>query len=107
MKTFLVGCSFCKKEFTNKDEAKALASATRHEESEHPFLAYNPNPQMIDCSEPECDQSIRDHYWSKVRAGDRGWFFQKSGESWCPDHNPPWVAEWRANKSSKFPSNPT
>lgn len=26
---------------------------------------------------------------------------QRNGLAWCPDHNPDWVAEWRAKKKAK------
>jgi len=48
-----------------------------------------------------CTASIELHYWAKVRASDKGWFFQKDGTIWCPEHVPEWVPAWRAEKKRK------
>lgn len=33
--------------------------------------------------------------WDVIRAGNEGWFFQKGGISYCPEHVPDWVPAWR------------
>lgn len=53
------------------------------------------SPDVV-CSHPGCDKKIRGHAWGHIKASD--WFFQKDGQSWCPDHHPEWVAEWRATQ---------
>jgi hypothetical protein len=53
------------------------------------------------CSKEECQKSyIRDH-WGTKQANREGWFLQRNGDAWCPDHNPDWVAEWRAKRAEK------
>jgi len=54
----------------------------------------------VTCSVPDCPASFVPHYWGKIRADKAGWFLQKDGTSYCPDHVPGWVAGWRAKKSS-------
>lgn len=36
--------------------------------------------------------------WDIIKAGEAGWFFQKDGTTWCPEHTPEWVEEWRARQ---------
>lgn len=51
------------------------------------------------CNVLECPNSFKDTgKWSRIRAQDDGWFFQKNGVIWCPDHWPLWVVIWRRNK---------
>lgn len=50
------------------------------------------------CAERGCAASVPDHYWGLVKA--EGWFFQRDGSAWCPQHIPPWVAGWRARKTT-------
>lgn len=52
----------------------------------------------VKCSHEACDRTLKNNAWKKIKASD--WFFQKNGDSWCPDHHPEWVASWRANKQS-------
>lgn len=33
------------------------------------------------------------------QAGQLGWFFQKNGTSYCPEHVPDWVPAWRASRN--------
>lgn len=49
------------------------------------------------CSGEGCEQKIADHAWGRIKA--EGWFIQKDGNVWCPDHTPEWVEEWRARKA--------
>lgn len=50
------------------------------------------------CAHEGCDRTFKPHYWGGVKSHDEGWFHQKNGDSWCPDHNPEWVAAWRAGQ---------
>lgn len=52
------------------------------------------------CSHDGCDKSFKQHKWGAIGADSEGWFMQKNGDSWCPDHNPEWVAEWRAKRNT-------
>lgn len=52
------------------------------------------------CSEPSCLHNVSMHYWGKVTASNAGWFFQRTGEAWCPEHVPEWVTEWRARRDA-------
>lgn len=57
---------------------------------------------VVTCAESGCDATHRDrHQWDQGEAAKKGWFFQKDGKRWCPEHNPPWVAEWRARKAAE------
>jgi hypothetical protein len=51
---------------------------------------------LVHCSADGCDATVPDHYWGKVKAA--GWFFQRNGDAWCPEHVPEWVAEWRSRQ---------
>ena len=50
------------------------------------------------CSQDGCTATYKDHEWGHKKAQREGWFLQLNGDSWCPDHNPPWVKEWRNKK---------
>ena len=39
--------------------------------------------------------------WNIMRAEREGWFFQKDGTTYCPEHVPAWVAGWRARQTEK------
>jgi hypothetical protein len=50
------------------------------------------------CSEPECDASIPNHAWGKIKEG-ADWFFPMDGSAaWCPKHLPDWVEGWRGKR---------
>ena len=51
------------------------------------------------CKHEGCNNKTKTDRWNKVRAAERGWFFQKDGSIWCPDHVPDWVASWRAKRN--------
>lgn len=53
------------------------------------------------CAEPGCEKSIPDHYWGRVKDGD-GWFQQRNGDVWCPDHIPGWVEAWRQRRDARM-----
>ena len=50
------------------------------------------------CTHENCDAQYRDDKWGKIRAQNQSWFFQKTGEAWCPKHIPDWVEKCRAFK---------
>jgi hypothetical protein len=45
-----------------------------------------------------CTAKTPGHNWGKRKAQAEGWFFTRDGKAYCPVHNPPWVAEWRARR---------
>jgi hypothetical protein len=38
------------------------------------------------------------HHWGQQKAQNEGWFFQKNGDTFCPEHVPAWVGPWRASR---------
>lgn len=58
-----------------------------------------PATVTVTCMKDECEKTLTygNHRWDKIR-GESGWFLQRTGENWCPDHHPEWVTEWRARK---------
>lgn len=42
-----------------------------------------------------CGRSFKRHRWGNIQAHNEGWFEQKDGTAYCPDHVPDWVAGWR------------
>lgn len=51
------------------------------------------------CDAEGCKARVRDHAWGVIKAD--GWFFQKNGDSWCPDHIPDWYWEWKGVKKPR------
>lgn len=51
------------------------------------------------CQHDGCERSIKDHRWGKTKAD--GWFQQRDGILWCPEHVPEWVAGWRKRRDEK------
>lgn len=57
------------------------------------------------CQHDGCEELVpqgnaeRPGKWHYMRAAEEGWFFQKNGDAWCPDHNPSWVEEWRRKRA--------
>lgn len=51
------------------------------------------------CAFITCICSFPDHRWGAIRAFNEGWFVEKNGTAWCPDHVPEWVADWRARRA--------
>lgn len=45
----------------------------------------------------DCEEKIPANKFSHIRAGDKGWFFEKDGTVYCPNHTPGWVSQWRLN----------
>jgi hypothetical protein len=54
----------------------------------------------VKCSHENCKATVSGNKWSAIRAHDIGWFFAKNGNAFCPAHNPPWVAKWRARRNA-------
>jgi hypothetical protein len=50
------------------------------------------------CSNPSCGKNFKVSHWDTKKAQRDGWFLQKDGSKWCPQHIPSWVAEWRAKQ---------
>ena len=57
------------------------------------------DPGATKCSHQGCDRFLKNHAWSRIRA--EGWFQQKDGTLWCPDHWPAWVEKWRSEKKNQ------
>lgn len=57
------------------------------------------------CAKEECPKFFQNHEWGNKQAQREGWFMQRNGDAWCPDHNPDWVAEWRAKRAEKNKEN--
>ena len=53
------------------------------------------------CEEDGCERGFKAHHWGSIKATSEGWFQQKDGTVWCPDHVPAWVAQWRARKTEE------
>jgi hypothetical protein len=53
------------------------------------------------CSAPGCEAKFDDHMWGSMKAQREGWFLQKNGDAWCPDHIPDWVEAWRSRQRRK------
>lgn len=51
------------------------------------------------CSVRTCTNSFKKHYWGSIKAQNDGWFLQKNGDIWCPEHLPDWYEEWKAKKA--------
>jgi hypothetical protein len=47
------------------------------------------------CNQKACNKKTKTDKFNAIRAREAGWFFQKDGSIWCPDHVPDWVASWR------------
>jgi len=56
-----------------------------------------PDHQHVRCDHPGCEAKIKNHAWGKIRA--EGWFFQRNGKAYCPDHLPEWVDKWRGKRA--------
>lgn len=51
---------------------------------------------------PQAKTAMRPSMWDLRRARDVGWFIQRDGKAWCPEHVPEWVANWRAIQKGGF-----
>jgi hypothetical protein len=46
----------------------------------------------------QCERTAKGHHWGNIQAQSEGWFIQRDGTAFCPDHVPYWVDSWRARK---------
>jgi hypothetical protein len=65
----------------------------------------DPHVRMMPCAkpdEPPCPAEFRNTgRWAQTRAQEAGWFFPRNEDkAYCPNHNPWWVAGWRARTKS-------
>lgn len=60
------------------------------------MASHEPWLKPIACAHPDCTNEMPSNAWAVIKT--EGWFHQKDGNSWCPEHTPEWVAEWRAKK---------
>lgn len=93
-------CPACRQAFRANSEIQVIKTLDRHEQREH----FGPVPPvaLLHCAEPGCEAGIKAHAWGKIKAQSAGWFFSKAALSWCPEHNPPWVEQWRRNKQQQL-----
>lgn len=52
------------------------------------------------CNVTECPRTYVPHRWGAIKAHADGWFIQKDGTAWCPDHPPAWLKAWRARSAA-------
>lgn len=50
---------------------------------------------------PHKNRSGRASKWDAIRAAESGWFEQKDGTLYCPEHVPDWVEPWRASRLAR------
>lgn len=50
------------------------------------------------CAHPGCETNHPSSRFDDSKAVSEGWFHQRDGTAWCPEHLPEWVAEWRAKQ---------
>lgn len=53
----------------------------------------------LTCADENCTNEMPSHAWSVIKT--EGWFHQKDGNSWCPQHTPDWVDKWREKRAGK------
>lgn len=62
-------------------------------------MSYDRQTDVLTCSNPGCEATIKNDYWGKVKSG---WFFERyANRQWCPQHYPAWVSGWRANRAAR------
>lgn len=49
--------------------------------------------KSVQCDHQDCEATHPNHAWGRIRA--EGWFHQKDGQAYCPEHVPAWVEAWR------------
>lgn len=60
------------------------------------------NPALVVvCSGGGCEKFFVPSRWGNQAAQNKGWFLQRNGQVWCPDHVPDWVPAWRLKKELK------
>lgn len=60
--------------------------------------------EWVYCDEPGCENRRKNHAWGAIKAED--WFNQRNGKTWCPEHHPEWVADWRARRQQRDNEDP-
>lgn len=51
------------------------------------------------CEEKGCRATHKTDKWNNIKAHADGWYMQKDGKEWCPDHRPEWAPKtWRGWK---------
>jgi hypothetical protein len=45
-----------------------------------------------------CTEWVQSDKFSQIRASEKGWFFTRTGQAFCPSHNPEWVGEWKETR---------
>ena len=48
-----------------------------------------------------CEKPGPKNRWENTRAQTEGWFLQRNGDVYCPEHVPGWVAGWRARQAER------
>jgi hypothetical protein len=48
-----------------------------------------------------CKQEHPGGKWGAIKANEAGWFHDKAGVGFCPEHVPGWVGPWRAKQAEK------
>lgn len=56
---------------------------------------------LVKCAGDDCPNETETDHWTSKKRQREGWFFQRNGDVWCPDHTPEWVEEWRARRAEK------
>jgi hypothetical protein len=49
---------------------------------------------VVLCSHDGCSNGTKVNRWAKIRAQDEGWYFQRNGSLWCPEHRPSFAPAW-------------
>lgn len=53
------------------------------------------------CRKSGCRNDYFSDKWGKMEAVRKGWYIGRNGVSWCGEHIPGWVAEWRERKKAE------
>lgn len=56
---------------------------------------------LMSCAEPGCEAEHKADHWNAIKAVEGGWFLQKNGDRWCPEHVPSWVPAWRERQRAQ------
>lgn len=50
--------------------------------------------QYRHCAESGCEEKFFGNRGAMMKAHYSGWYLQKSGKVWCPDHRPAWAPKF-------------
>jgi hypothetical protein len=53
---------------------------------------------MKECAQPDCTKSFWSSREGTMKAHYSGWYHQRNGKSWCPEHRPAWAPKWEGKK---------